>query len=450
VEATEEGVRVLEAHKLTISDASSLISAGKLSPVDLLDALLRRIDRLEPKIDAWVTIDKDRAIDEAERLESEAEDGLLRGPLHGIPVGVKDIFYTKGLRTTMGSPIYRDFVPAHDAAAVAKLREAGAIILGKTETTEFALSDPAPTRNPWNMEHTPGGSSSGSAAAVSSGMCPTALGTQTGGSVIRPASFCGVVGMKPTYDLISRKGVYPLSWSLDHVGFFTRTVEDAALMLGVFAKVGGPQGWKPSDDVAPPRLGLLGGFFEEHADEEVWSGFLDAVERLRGTGAEVEEVPLPPSFGVVHATHRLIMASEAASVHQDNFTTRRDEYRAGIRGLVSSGLLVPASAYIRAQRIRGRFICETEKALKSVDCLVTPSAPTPALRGLESTGDPAFNAPWSLCGFPAVTVPSELTRVGLPLGMQLVDGHFREAHLLEIAHWCEAVLGFGKAPRDAI
>lgn len=439
----------MEAHEFTISEASSLISSGGLSPVDLLETILRRIDRLEPKIDAWVTIDREGAMEAAERLESEAEDGLMRGPLHGIPVGVKDIFYTMGLRTTMGSPIYSDFVPAHDADAVAELKEAGAIILGKTETTEFALSDPASTRNPWNTEHTPGGSSSGSAAAVSSGMCPTALGTQTGGSVIRPASFCGVVGMKPTYELISRKGVYLLSWSLDHVGFFTRTVEDAALMLGVLSEVSGPQGWKPSDDVTPPRLGLLGGFFEEHADEEVRNGWVDAVERLRDAGAEVEEVQLPPSFGVVHTAHRLIMASEAASVHQENFRTKRGEYRVGIRGLVSSGLLVPASAYIRAQRIRGRFIREAVVALKSVDCLITPSAPTPALLGLESTGDPAFNAPWSLCGFPTVTIPTGLTRGGLPLGMQLIDGHFREAHLLEIAHWCEAVLGFGKAPRDA-
>ncbi len=443
-------MRAIEAHALTISEASSLISRGKLSPVDLLEALLRRIDRLEPKIDAWVTIDREGAVEAAERLEAEAEDSLMRGPLHGIPVGVKDIFYTKGLRTTMGSPIYGDFVPSQDADVVAKLSEAGAIVLGKTETTEFALSDPAPTRNPWNTEHTPGGSSSGSAAAVSSGMCPSALGTQTGGSVIRPASFCGIVGVKPTYDLISRRGVYPLSWSLDHVGFFTRTVEDAALMLGVFANVGGTQGWKPSDDIAPPRLGLLGGFFEEHADDEVWSGFFDAVERLRGASAEVKEVPLPPSFGVVHSAHRLILASEAASVHQDNFRARRGEYRVGIRGLVSSGLLVPASAYIQAQRIRVRFIRETDAALKSVDCLITPSAPTPALRGLESTGDPAFNAPWSLCGFPTATVPSGLTKGGLPLGMQLVDAHFREVHLLRIARWCEAVLDFGKAPQDII
>ena len=172
-----------------------------------MEALLKRIDRLEPKIDAWVTIDWERVVEAAERLEAEAEDGLMRGPLHGIPIGVKDIFYTKGLRTTMGSPIYRDFVPSQDADAVVKLSEAGAIILGKTETTEFALSDPAPTRNPWNTEHTPGGSSSGSAAAVSSGMCPSTLGTQTGGSVIRPASFCGIVGVKPTYELISRRGV---------------------------------------------------------------------------------------------------------------------------------------------------------------------------------------------------------------------------------------------------
>lgn len=447
MESVRGGMK-MDARELTISEASRLIVGGGLSPGELLEALIERIDRLEPVLEAWVTIDHEGAREAAKVLDEEAEEGRFRGPLHGIPVGVKDIYYTEGLRTTMGSPIYKDFVPAYDARTVESLREAGAIILGKTETTEFALSDPAPTRNPWNTEHTPGGSSSGSAAAVSSGMCPAALGTQTGGSVIRPAAFCGVVGMKPTYDLISRKGVFPLSWSLDHVGFFTRSVEDAAVMLGALAEREIASLGKSLDESQPPRLGVLRGYFQEKAEESVWTGFEDAVERLSDAGAEVSEVPLPPSFGVVHAAHGLILASEAASVHEENFRARRADYRIGLRGTIASGLMVPASAYLRAQRIRNRFIREAEATLKGVDCLITPPAPTPALRGLESTGDPSFNAPWSFAGLPSMTIPSGLTEDGLPLGVQLIGGAYEEGHLLGVAWWCEGVLGFEGTPRD--
>lgn len=438
----------VDAHKLSLSEASRLIRLRELSPSELLEALLRRIERLEPHIESWVTLDRERARATADTLAREAEAGRLRGPLHGIPVGIKDIYYTAGLRTTMGSPIYKDFVPSNDAATVARLREAGAVILGKTETTEFAAHDPAPTRNPWNLEHTPGGSSSGSAAAVSSGMCPASLGSQTGGSVIRPAAYCGVVGLKPTYDLISRSGVYPLSWSLDHVGFFTRTVEDAAIMLDVLSGRGNAFSDGPLGEVTPPRLGLLRGYFQDNAHEEVWEGFEEAVERLRDAGARVVETPLPASFGVVHAAHRAIFASEAASVHEEDYRDMRSDYRVNMRGLVASGLMVPASAYIRAQRIRGRFIRETAAILRDVGCLLTPSATTPAPRGLEYTGDPAFNAPWSFCGFPAITVPSGLTRDGLPLGIQLVGRPLDEGQLLVDARWCEEALGFQKAPRD--
>ena len=440
----------MDLHRLSLSELSRLIHAGEISPVQLLEDLLRRIERLEPAIEAWVTLDRGGASAAAGRLADEAEAGRFRGPLHGIPVGVKDIFYTEGLRTTMGSPIFSGFVPSSDADVVQRLRKAGAVILGKTETTEFASSDPAPTRNPWSLEHTPGGSSSGSAAAVSSGMCPAAFGTQTGGSVIRPAAFCGVVGMKPTYDLISRRGVYPLSWTLDHVGFFTRTVEDSAIMLGALTGMGNPFSDGPHGESEPPKLGLLRGYFQENAHEDAWRGFEEAVERLGDAGVVVVEILLPDSFDVVHAAHRVIMASEATSVHEENFRDRRMDYRVNIRGLIASGLLVPASDYIRARRIRSRFIGEAAAMLKDVSSLLTPSAPTPALRGLGSTGNPAFNAPWSFVGFPSITVPSGLTVDGLPLGIQLVGSPLHEDKLLADAGWCEEVLGFQKTPRDPI
>lgn len=440
----------MDAYKLRLSEASRLISLRDLSPSELLEAVLMRIDRLEPSIRAWVTLDQEGARAAADRLSKEVEADRLRGPLHGIPLGIKDIYYTKGLKTTMGSPIYRDFVPSKDAATVSKLREGGAVILGKTETTEFAATDPAPTRNPWNLEHTPGGSSSGSAAAVSSGMCPAALGTQTGGSVIRPAAYCGVVGLKPTYDLISRLGVYPLSWSLDHVGFFTRTVEDAAIMLHALSGKGNPFQDKPFREVTPPRLGLLGGYFQDNAQEEVWEGFEEAVEGLKDAGAEVVEAHLPASFDVVHAAHRVMMAAEAASVHEESFRTRGSDYRVKMRGLIASGLMMPASAYIRAQRIRVRFIRDMEAVMEDVAGLLTPSATTYAPHGLEYTGDPAFNAPWSFCGLPAITVPSGLTRDGLPLGIQIIGHPFHEDQLLLCAGWCEEILGFQETPRDPL
>ena len=433
-------------HRLSIAEASEAIKRGEITPSELLESHLKRIERNEHDIQAWVTVDKDGARDVAARLTKESEQGQIRGPLHGIPVGVKDIFYTAGLKTTMGSPIYSEFVPAKDSAVVSALREAGAVIVGKTETTDFACTDPAATRNPWNLQHTPGGSSSGSAAAVSSGMCPLALGSQTGGSIIRPAAFCGVVGMKPTYDILSREGVYPLAWSLDHVGFFVRSVRDASLVLG--ALTGNEMPSMETSLAEPPRIGLLRGFFQDYADELVWEGFMDSVDELREAGAQVVETPLPDSFNVVHAAHRLIMSSEAASVHQDNFRSRLGDYRRKLRGLITSGLLVPTSAYLRAQRIRGLFIEEVRRTLKGLDCLITPSAPTPALHGLESTGDAAFNSPWSLTGFPSITVPSALTKDGLPLGVQLINLPYQEKALLRTALWCEEALGSNLWPPD--
>ena len=429
----------MKPYMMSLTEASNRIRTGELTPKRLAESLLDRIKETEPLIHAWVTINPDTVEAAAKAAEKKPQ-----GKLHGIPIGVKDIYYTAGMRTTMGSPIYKNYIPDVDADMVKKIKEKGAIILGKTETTDFACTDPAATRNPWNLQHTPGGSSSGSAAAVSSGMCPLALGSQTGGSVIRPAAFCGVVGMKPTYDLLSREGVYPLAWSLDHVGLFARSVRDASLVLGVLKGSEATSIDTPSAE--PPRIGLLRGFFQEYADELVWEGFEEAVGELNGAGARVVETPLPDSFNVVHAAHRLIMSSEAASVHQDNFRSRPGDYRRKLRGLITSGLLVPASAYLRAQRIRGLFREEVGRALKGLDCVITPSAPTPALQGLESTGDPSFNSPWSLIGFPSITVPSSLTRDGLPLGVQLVNLPYREEALLRTALWCERALGGGLWP----
>src|SRR5262245_13948658 len=216
----------MSLESLTVLEAASSIREGKLSPLEYTQALLARIDEVEPHVHAWFTIDRETVLSEARKCEAEARDGRFRGPLHGIPIGIKDLFYTKNLRTTMGSPVFASFVPEQDARAVARLREAGAIILGKCVTTMFANLDPSPTRNPWNLDHTPGGSSSGSAAAVAARMCPGSVGSQTLGSVGRPASFNGVASLVPTQRRISLEHVFPLAWSLDHVGFFGRSVCD--------------------------------------------------------------------------------------------------------------------------------------------------------------------------------------------------------------------------------
>src|SRR3989440_768325 len=228
-------------HTLTIAAAAEQIRTRRLSPVDLVRSCLQRTDQLEPRLQAWVTLDRERALATAQRCEEEIRRGQYRGPLHGIPIGIKDIFYTAGVRTTVGSPIYADFVPDYDATAVRRLKDAGAIILGKAQTTEFAALAPSPTHNPWNLEHTPGGSSSGSAAAVAAAMCPGALGSQTYGSTIRPAAYCGCIGLKPTYGRIRGFGLFAPSLSLDHLGLFSPTVTDTALLLQVLA------GYDPQD-----------------------------------------------------------------------------------------------------------------------------------------------------------------------------------------------------------
>lgn len=430
----------MKPYMMTLTEIADAIKRDELTSLKLVESLLERIQETEHKIHAWKTIEPEAVQKEAKKAINTTS--LSR--LHGIPLGIKDIYYTKNLRTTMGSPIYSDFVPKYDADIVVRLKEAGAIVLGKTETTEFAVHDPAPTTNPWNTRHTPGGSSSGSAAAVSCGMCPAAFGTQTGGSVIRPASYCGVVGVKPTYGLLSKVGVYPLSWSLDHVGYMTRTVEDAHLMLEVLTSK--KRRWIPR--TKKPRIGVLRGYFEENAKKEVWTGYEKAVEKLQVEGTEMVDIKLPESFSHVHDTHRIIMASEAASVHEDQFKEKRHLYGNYIQGFIASGLLVPAAAYLRAQRLRSIIIDDITHLMESYDCVVCPSTVDTAPEGLEWTGSPAFNVPWSLTGLPSVTVPIGLSKDRLPIGLQIVGQPYSEWDLLSVAGWCKQKLGFDSRPRD--
>ena len=444
-------------HTLGVTEVADLVRRREVSPVEVVEACLTRLDALEPTLQAWVTVDRHGALAAAKRCEQAVQRGETVGLLAGVPVGLKDIIYTAGQRTAAGSRVYADFVPAYDATVTVRLHRAGAIILGKTVTTEFATADPSPTRNPWHIEHTPGGSSSGSAASVAAHIVPAALGSQTGGSTLRPASYCGIVGLKPTYGRISRYGVIPVSWCLDHVGILVRSVQDAALVLQAIA---GHDSHDPSSLAqpvgdysqavqqadTPPRLGLLREFFYDHADAETRQHTTATVERLARAGASVREVTLPPSFATVLAAHRIIMKVEAAAFHADMFSAQREQYGPRLRETIEMGLVIPSVAYLRAQRLRRLFQQEVPQMFKAVDVLITPSTLTPAPHDLNTTGDARFQSPWTHAGVPTITLPSGLSQTGMPLGIQLIAPALEEERLLRAARWCEVALNVRLTP----
>jgi aspartyl-tRNA(Asn)/glutamyl-tRNA(Gln) amidotransferase subunit A len=429
----------MSLEQLSVCEAAGAIRDSTLSPVDYAQALLSRIDALEPRIQAWVTIDREAVLSEASRLEDEARWKQFRGPLHGVPVGVKDIFHTKGLRTTMGSPIFKDFIPDQDARAVTKLKASGAIVLGKTVTTLFANLDPGPTRNPWNLEHTPGGSSSGSAAAVAARMCPAAIGTQTVGSVARPAGFCGIASIVPARERLSLKNVFPLAWSLDHAGIFARSAADLKLMLDVMSDA--PLNRAPAL-TRLVRLGVIRDFFFDHATPEARESIDALAGKLAGEGLQVEEAGLPPIFDLQASILRTILRSETASIHEHLFPTHADTYGTKLRALIEMGTLVGAGDYLRAKRLRRRYQREMAKLFERFDVLLTPATPGIAPEGISTTGDPVMNGPWTLTDFPVMTLPCGLGSKGLPLGVQLTGPPLQEAFLLEIAEKIERIIEF--------
>ena len=440
-----------EPYELTLSETAKLIHDRELSPVELMESLLARNSALNHQLNVWVTLDEQAMItsaqESAEALVTEGPKGLL----HGIPFGVKDIFYTEGVKTTACSKILADFVPDHDATAVALLKEAGGIMMGKTVTTEFAMFDPPATKNPWNHTRTPGGSSSGSAAGTAAQMFPTALGSQTAGSVLRPASYVGVCGMKPTLGLISRYGVVPVSRSLDTMGFFTRTVEDAALILSLLCKN------DPQDEIsiqsepiqypealkAPikaPRVAVMKQYFFNESTDEIRTHTDAVITKLADAGAVVQEVNIPSDMSAVGDAHVLVQGTEASAVHQDNYKLRPDDFAPRVRGVIETGLAVSATEYVKAQELRRIFTQEITAAIKPFDVILTPSTPAPA-PDTATTGPPTCQWPWTTCGFPAITVPSGLSQDGMPLGIQLAATSLNEKKLLVVAKWCEDVLG---------
>ena len=445
-----------EAYTLSVSDAAEQVRSGQLAPTDYASALLDRIDAYEPDLQAWVTIDREAVVSDARQREQEPSQGIMAG----VPVGLKDIFYTAGMKTTACSRIYADFVPDYDATCVARLKEAGAIVMGKAVTTEFATSDPSPSRNPWNREHTPGGSSSGSSVAVAAGMVPAALGSQTGGSTCRPAAYNGIVGLKPTYGRISRYGVVPVSWSLDTVGILVRTITDAAILLQAMAGYDANDPGSAEEPVpdfreqmnghaGPPRLGLLSrGYFFDRSTQEIRQHTLNVADQLREAGAVVEELELPQSFAAAPDVQRVVMNVECAAFHEKFFRHRADEYGPRLRANIEMGLLIPSVTYLQAQRLRREFRRDLTALAERVDALLMPATPAPAPRDLNTTGDAAFQAPWTSAGLPTVVVPSGLSEEGLPLAIQFAATPFEEGRLLGVARWCEGALGLDLRPPE--
>ncbi len=453
-----------DLHWLTAAAASRAYAARRLSPTELVRALLARIERLDPQLNAFIRVDAEGALAAAAAAEVEIAAGRIRGPLHGVPVGIKDIIDVAGLPTTCHSKVMPGTPASADSVVVAKLRQAGAIVMGKLSTHEFAIGGPSfdlpwpPARNPWNRDHHPGGSSSGSGAGLGAGFFPLALGTDTGGSVRNPASACGIVGLKPTYGLVSRRGVFPLAFSLDHVGPMTRDVADNALLLDAIA---GHDPHDPGSAAAPRRyfaarldrgvrdlrIGFVRHFHERDlpAHPEVAAG-LDTVARtLAGEGAILRDISLP-TLGEFAAVNRVILNAEAWTIHAPWLRERPGDYGQLGRRRLMPGAFLSAGDLLAAQRRRAEMIALVDAALEEVDVLLCASSMDPPSR-IEDAAETArtyprqARAPFNTTGHPALAMLAGLSREGLPLSVQFVGRHFDEATLFQVARAWERAAG---------
>jgi aspartyl-tRNA(Asn)/glutamyl-tRNA(Gln) amidotransferase subunit A len=441
---------------ISVTEAGRLIRERDLSPVDLIQACLQRTDQLENRLNAFITVNGDEALRGAKAAAEEIAGGKNRGPLHGIPVALKDIFAVAGVGLTAGSKILAENVASEDSESTTRLRSAGAIIPGKLNLHEFAFGATGvnphfgPARNPWDTERITGGSSSGSAAAVAGGECAAALGTDTGGSIRIPASLCGIVGLKPTYGRVSKCGVLPLSWSLDHVGPMTRTVEDAAIVLQAIAgrdPMDGSTGDEPVPDyvrsleagVRGLRIGMPKQFFFENVDAEVETAVRSAVALLEEMGAEVRNVDAP-LIGDIPGAVTAIMLPEALAYHHEWMAERPDDYGDDVRSRLELGSTFLAVHYVQAQRLRELAVeAWRQEVFSRVDLIATPTTPITAPRIEEGDLSTTFNLirftnPLNFLGVPAISVPCGFTKEGLPVGLQLAGHWWAEDTVIRAAH----------------
>jgi Asp-tRNA(Asn)/Glu-tRNA(Gln) amidotransferase A subunit family amidase len=428
---------------LGLSEAATEIREGRISSVELVTACLDRIAEVEPDVQAWAFLDRDHALQQAKALDERRALGQAVGPLHGVPIGVKDIFDTGDMPTELGSPLWAGRTPRDDAVAVSRLRSAGAVIMGKTVTTEYAYFHPGKTRNPHDKERTPGGSSSGSAAAVAALMVPGAIGSQTNGSVIRPAAYCGVIGFKPTHGVIPRTGALLLSRALDHVGVFARSVEDAALLAELMAGFDDedpdtrPIARPPLASVAvsepplPPRFAFVRSAVWDRAEPATHEAFAELVDVL---GDAVVEVDLGERFGRAIGWQKTVMEVEMAHNFHRDYETGRDRLSDPLRQLIERGRKYPAIEYTAGLAGSAALNAALDSVFDEYDAILTPATLGEAPRG-DATGDPIFCTTWSYLGTPAVSLPLLRGEAGLPLGVQLVGRRGNDARLLRTAHW---------------
>jgi Asp-tRNA(Asn)/Glu-tRNA(Gln) amidotransferase A subunit family amidase len=434
----------MKPHELSLAQAALEIAEGRLGAAELMQSCLDRIADIDGEVQAWTFLDRDHALRQAEAADDWRRHGRPLGPLHGVPIGIKDIFDTADMPTEFGSPIHAGRMPRRDATCVASLRAAGAIIMGKTVSTEFAYFHPGKTRNPHDPKRTPGGSSSGSAAAVAAAMVPGAIGSQTNGSMIRPASFCGVVGFKPTHGLIPRSGALLLSRALDHVGVFARTIEDAALLAQCMAghHDGDPDtrpiATPPLVEIArqesplPPRFAFVRSAVWDQADAVTQRLFPELAQRL---GENAEELDLSASTAPIHALHATIMQVEMAANLRREYEGASDRLSPTLRQLIERGRASLAVDYRRALDLATPLADAMDTVFDEFDAILTPAAAGEAPLGLDATGSPTFCTIWTYLGMPAITVPLLQGDNGLPIGVQLVGRRGNDARLLRSARW---------------
>ncbi|WP_170378736.1 amidase [Ruegeria atlantica] len=447
---------------LTVAEAAKRIEQQALSPVALTQAFLDRIEKINPKVNAYVTVTPERAMEDARRAEAEISAGHYKGPLHGIPVGLKDIYDTKGIRTTCHSKLYLDRIPDEDAHTVKLLKDAGSVLLGKLATHEFAFAGPAwdaafpPARNPWNTDHFTGGSSSGSGAAIAAGLAMATLGTDTAGSIRMPAYFCGVSGLKPTYGRVSRQGVFPLAYSMDHCGPITRTAQDAAIVMNAIAGhdekdpasalVDVPDYTAALDgNLSGLKVGLIRHFYEsdEVADPEVIAAMNRSVERLEELGAEIQEVQLP-NLRDFSACCQIIIMCEALGIHEDTVKAQPEKYSEIARDRLMLSSVLTGADYVQATRMRRQLTYDVNRVLEEFDVLLTAGGLTPAPR-LDQIDKfyilqkPLVTTPFDVTGHPAMAVCNGFFANDLPVGMQVVGRAFDEATVMRVAHAYESV-----------
>jgi aspartyl-tRNA(Asn)/glutamyl-tRNA(Gln) amidotransferase subunit A len=463
----------MEIIELTLARAASALQSRQISALELFEAYQQRIAAVNPHLNAYITLTLDTALQQAQQADREIAAGTYRGPLHGIPMGLKDLYETAGILTSAGSFFFKDHLPASDGFLVRRLKEAGAVLLGKLNMHEIALgvtnesSYFGPCRNPWNREHISGGSSGGSAAAVSAGLCLASLGSDTGGSIRIPASLCGVVGLKPTFGRLSLTGVIPLSWNLDHAGPLTRSVQDAALMLQALAGYDADDPAsvdRPVDDylsgleagVRGWKIALAGGNFFQEAEPDVLEAVQRAAVVFTNLGAQVEEVELPEARQAAEANGWMV-TSDAAAYHQERLGMEPQGFSEDVRTRLQSGAALSSSEYARARRMQSLARRSFERLFEKYQVLLAPATPMAAPRlGSASRVERArqltrFTAPFNLTGLPALALPCGFSPAGLPLGLQIVSQPWGEALVLRAARAYEQAAAWDtKKPLQAL